>query len=145
MTEQTVKAENGRSATICYSIILEDGSRVDAKKLKPLTFKVGAGKIMPALEEGILGMSPKEKRQIRISAEQGYGRYNEQLLLKVERKSFPDDLKLSPGRTVQYQNRDGERANFVIKAVDGESVILDGNHPLAGQNLIYEVELLSVQ
>lgn len=138
------RAEKGRTATIQYTIILEDGTRVGEKKTKPLTFKIGSKKVIPALDRGVVGMQVNEKRQVLVTASQGYGEYNKELVFKVERKQFPEDLNLVPGRTVQYQNRDGERANFVIQQVDEKGVILDGNHPLAGQDLIYEVELLSL-
>lgn len=144
MTLENTIAQKGKSVTIRYTIILEDGTRISEGSTKPLTFKIGGRKVLPALEEGVVGMQVNEIRQVPVSAEQGYGRYNEELVLKVDRKMFPDDIKIVPGRTVQYQNRDGERANFVVQLVDDESVVIDGNHPLAGQNLVYEVELVSL-
>ncbi|SDO35757.1 FKBP-type peptidyl-prolyl cis-trans isomerase [Desulforhopalus singaporensis] len=144
MTKSAAVAEQGRSVTIRYSVILENGSRVSDEKTKPLTFKIGSKRVFPSLESGIAGMKPGETRQITITPEQGYGHYNSELVIKVEKKMFPPDMKLVPGKTVQYQNRDGERANFVVQQVDEETVVLDGNHPLAGQKLEYQVELLGV-
>ncbi|SHO43796.1 peptidylprolyl isomerase [Desulfopila aestuarii DSM 18488] len=144
MTTENVIAERGKSVTIRYTIILEDGTRIREGATKPLTFKIGGRKILPALEEGVVGMRVNEVKQIPVSSEQGYGRYKEELVIKVDRKMFPDDIKIVPGRTVQYQNRDGERANFVVQVVENDKVVLDGNHPLAGQNLVYEVELVSL-
>ena len=90
-------------------------------------------------------MRLNEVRDITIRPEQGYGVYNDDLVLQVNREVFPEDMKLVPGRTVQYQNRDGERANFVVREVSGDRVTLDGNHPLAGQDLIYRLELLELE
>ena len=135
-------ADKGTTVTLRYSIILEDGRQVDAQNTKPLTFTIGAGKVFEALEQGVIGMSLNEVRDITVRPEQGYGVYNHDLVLQVDREAFPEDMRLVPGRTVQYQNRDGERANFVVREVGGDRVTLDGNHPLAGQELIYRLELL---
>lgn len=138
-------AEWGSYIKIQFSITLDDGSIVGIPEEKTqLNFKIGDGKVLPALESKIIGMSEKEIREIMISPEEGYGQYNKELVLKVERKTFPHDLNLAVGRTVQYQNRDGERVNFVVNAVDEKTVTIDGNHPLAGLNLTYAVELLEV-
>ena len=138
-------AEWGSYLKIQFSITLDDGSVVGIPKEKSqLNFKVGDGKLLPALEGKIVGMVENEIKEILISPEEGYGQYNKELVLRVERKSFPPDINLTVGRTVQYQNRDGERVNFVVNAVDERSVTIDGNHPLAGLNLTYTVELLEV-
>lgn len=146
MTEKTeLRAEDGRSVTIKYTITLEDGSKIEEREGKPFTFRMGAKKVIPALEKGMGGMQVDEVRRINVTPEQGYGLYNKDLVLKVEKKMLPDDIRLAPGRPIQYQNRDGERANFVIRKIEKDHVTIDGNHPLAGQNLIYEVELLDVR
>ncbi len=138
-------AEWGSYVKTQFSISLEDGSIVGNPGEKTLfNFKIGDGKILPALESKVVGMKEKEIKTIKISVEDGYGQYNKDLVLRVERKSFPDDINLTVGRTVQYQNRDGERVNFIVNAFDEKSVTIDGNHPLAGLELIYELELLEV-
>ena len=137
-------ADKGTTVTLRYSIILEDGRQVDAQNTRPLTFTIGAGKVFEPLEQGVIGMSLNEVRDITIRPEQGYGVYNDDLILQVDREAFPEDMRLVPGRTVQYQNRDGERANFIVQEVSGDRVTLDGNHPLAGQELIYRLELLKL-
>ncbi len=137
-------ADKGSTVTLRYSIILEDGKQVDARSTRPLTFTIGAGKVFEPLEQGVIGMGVNEVRDITIRPEQGYGVYNDALVLQVDREAFPEDLKLLPGRTVQYQNRDGERATFMVREVSGDRVTLDGNHPLAGQTLVYRLELLEL-
>ena len=134
----------GATVTLRYSIILEDGTQVGGQNTRPLTFRIGEGKVFAALEQGVVGMKVYEVRDILVRAEQGYGDYNDDLVLQVDREVFPEDLQLTVGRTIQYQNRDGERANFIVREVSGERVTLDGNHPLAGQNLTYRLELLKI-
>jgi len=138
-------AEMGSSVKIRYSISLEDGSAVSQGNTKtPLSFKIGSGKVFKKLEKGVVGMQVQEMRRVKISAEEGYGSYNKELVFRVERKMFPEDVKLIPGRTVQYQNRDGERVNLVVNEVNAKTVTVDANHPLAGLDLIYEVEMIEV-
>jgi peptidylprolyl isomerase len=138
-------AQWGSRVKIQFSIALDDGSIVGVPREKSqLNFTIGDGRILPALEAKVVGMAEHEIQKIRLSPAEGYGRYNKELVLRVKRTSFPRDIKLIVGRTVQYQNRDGERVNFVVNAVDDESVTIDGNHPLAGLDLTYEVELLEV-
>jgi peptidylprolyl isomerase len=139
-------AEMGSSVKIQYLISLEDGSKVEQEKTsEPLSFKIGSGKVFKKLEEGLVGMQVSERRRILISAADGYGKYNKELVLRLDRKVFPEDIKLIQGRTVQYQNRDGERVNFIVNEVTDKTVTVDGNHPLAGLDLAYEVELLEIK
>jgi peptidylprolyl isomerase len=139
-------AEQGKTVTIQFSILLENGANAGGPANKtPLTFTLGKGEVFRKLEEGIRGMAMQENRKIPISPADGYGEYNQELVLRVERKHFAPDIKLIPGRTVQYQNSAGERVNFVVNAVDEKTVTIDGNHPLAGLNLLYDVDLLAVR
>ena len=139
-------AQPGSTVTIRFSIVLDSGATVGGPgHTTPLTFAIGKGRVLKKLEEGVLGMTEGEKRKIQISPAEGYGDYNQDMVLKVERKHFTPDIKLTPGRTVQYQNTSGERVNFVVREVNDQTVTIDGNHPLAGMNLNYEVELVAVK
>ena len=139
-------AQPGSTVTISFSIVLDSGKTVGGPgNATPLTFTIGRGRVLRKLEEGVLGMAVGEKRKISVAPAEGYGDYNQDLVLQVERSHFTPDIKLAPGRTVQYQNRSGERVNFVVAEVNENTVTLDGNHPLAGMNLTYEVELVEVK
>jgi peptidylprolyl isomerase len=138
-------AELGSLVKIQYIISLAEGSNAESEKSsKPLSFTIGSAKVFKKLEEGVIGMQVGEKRRIPVAADEGYGTYKKELVLRLEKKVFPEDIKLIPGRTVQYQNRDGERVNFIVNEVTDKTVTVDGNHPLAGLDLVYEVELLEV-
>ncbi len=138
-------AEWGSYVKIQFNITLDDGRIVGIPEEKTqLNFKIGDGKLLQALESQVVGMKEKEIKEIKITPEEAYGQYNKELVLRVERENFPHDLSLIVGRTVQYQNRDGERVNFIVNALDEKTVTIDGNHPLAGLNLTYKVELLEV-
>ena len=135
----------GSSVKIQYSISLADGSKVERERTQePLSFKIGLGQVFKKLEEELIGMQVNETRRIVVSADESYGRYKKEKVLRLDKKAFPADVKLIPGRTVQYQNRDGERVNFIVNEVTDTSVTVDGNHPLAGLDLVYEVKVLEV-
>lgn len=139
-------AEKGNTVKILFSIRLDDGSVVGtSSEQSELTFNLGQRKILKGLEEGVVGMKVGEEKKIAISPEQGYGQYNKELVLRVDREEFPPDVELKAGRTVQYQNRDGERVNLVVNNVDENTVTVDGNHPLAGLDLIYEVKVIAIK
>lgn len=140
------QAQPGSRVKIRYSITFEDGSSVEAKKTsRPLTFTIGAGKVFKRLEEGVVGMTVNEIRPILIKAADGYGDYDKQRVFRVAKKIFPPDITLAPGRAVEYQNRDGERVRLMVNDVDETTVTVDGNHPLAGLDLLYQVELVEVE
>lgn len=139
------KAAFGQKVTISYLIRQAEGAAVEPEQsARPLTFRIGSGKVLPKLEEGVVGMAVGERRTIAVAPGEGYGEYNRDLVLRVDRKMFPPDLKLEVGRTVQYQNRDGERVNLMVNEVTDSTVIVDGNHPLAGMHLVYEVEMVAI-
>ncbi len=139
-------AEEGNTVKILFSIRLDDGSVVGtSSEQSELTFTLGQRKILKSLEEGVIGMKVGDLKKISISPEQGYGQYNKDLVLRVDREEFPPDVELKAGRTVQYQNRDGERVNLVVNDVDENTVTVDGNHPLAGLDLIYEVKVIAIK
>jgi peptidylprolyl isomerase len=138
-------AQPGSTVTIEFVIRLDDGSVVgEAGKKNKLKFTLGEGKLLKGLEENILGMEKGERKNIVLTPGEGYGEYNKELVLRLDREKIPDDVELKVGRTIQYQNRDGERVNFVVNALDEKTVTLDGNHPLAGLDLTYEVELVDI-
>lgn len=139
-------ASRGQMVSVSYLIRVAEGGLVeDGKPARSLSFRIGAGKVLPRLEEGVMGMTLGERRTIAVAASDGYGEYNNQLVLRVDRNMFPPDLKVEAGRTVQYQDRNGERVNLMVNEVSAATVTVDGNHPLAGVDLLYEVELLSIE
>lgn len=135
----------GKKVTISYVIRQVDGDMVEPdRSARPLTFRIGNGKVLPRLEEEVVGMAVGDRRAIAVAPADGYGEYNRNLVLRVDRKIFPPDLKLEVGRTVQYQNRDGERVNLMVNEVTESTVTVDGNHPLAGMQLVYDVEMVAI-
>ncbi len=138
-------AEKGSRVKIVFAIRLDDGSVVgDSAEKSELAFIIGKGQVLKIIEDNVSGMRVNQKKEIKISPVEGYGEYNKELVLRLDRDEFPPDVELKPGRTVQYQNRGGERVNLVVNDLDEKTVTVDANHPLAGLDLIYEVELIAV-
>jgi len=106
----------------------------------PLLFLAGRGHILPKLEEQIADMAVGDSRKISLSAEDGYGPVNEELQLTVKRSQFPEEADLKPGVQFQVNNEQGSPV-FTIKKIDGEDVHIDGNHPMAGVDLHFDIEI----
>ena len=137
--------ESGSRVRIEFVIRLDNGSLVGTSDEKTvLTFNVGEGKMIKALEDKMIGMKENESRTISISPDQGYGQYKKEMVLRVDRSEFGPDMEIKVGRTIQYQGRARERVNFFVNEVNGQTVTIDGNHPLAGLDLSYEIDVISI-
>ena len=110
-----------------------------------MAFRVGSGQIIPGLDSAILGMAVGEKKKVCVSPADAYGQFDPKLLQTVPRASFPEGFELTVDSMVQGQNAMGQSVTAKIKEVNEDTAVLDFNHPLAGRNLNFEVELLSAE
>ncbi len=109
----------------------------------PLEFTLGGGQLIPGFERGVTGMEPGEVRQVTIGPEEAYGEHNPEMVVRVERSQLPPDLDPQVGE--QLEMRQGEQTFVVtVTGADDESITLDGNHPLAGKTLSFEIELVEI-
>ena len=140
------QAENGRTVRVHYTGKLADGSVFDSSNGRdPLEFQVGSGQVIPGFDSAVTGMTPGESRTVRIPPEQAYGERREELLLKVDRSQFPDGANPEPGQQFQMSQQGGQSFVVNVAEVDGDQVVLDANHPLAGEELTFELELVEVE
>ena len=138
-------AKNGDKVTIHYIGKLDDGTVFDTSAgSDPLEFTLGEGMVIPGFENAVLGMAPGEVKTVTIAPEDGYGDYDEEMILEVEREAFPDDLELEVGLEVQSQDPSGQVVELKVLEFDDAMVKLDANHPLAGENLTFEIEVVSI-
>jgi FKBP-type peptidyl-prolyl cis-trans isomerase 2 len=105
---------------------------------------MGAGQMIPGFEKGVDGMNVGETKEITVSPQEGYGERREDLVAEYDKSMFPDDLELQEGMQLQSKTDTGQIIPLVVKKIEGDKVTLDANHFLAGQNLIFEVELVAV-
>ncbi len=139
------KAQPGTTVSVHYTGKLSDETVFDSSRdREPLSFEIGAGKVIPGFEESVVGMTPGDTKTIIIESEKAYGPYREDQVVEIEESRLPDDIDPEVGQQLQVQQANGETSVVVIKDVSDGSVVLDANHPLAGEDLTFEIELVSV-
>lgn len=138
-------ATSGDTVKVHYTGKLTDGTIFDSSLDRaPLEFKMGEGRIIPGFERIVKGMAPGEKKTGEIAAEDAYGPHHPDMVLKVDRDQFPDDLSPQVGQRLEMTRNDGNPVDVTVVEVSDQSVTLDANHPLAGRSLIFEIELIEI-
>ena len=138
------KVKLGDNVTVNYTGKLEDGSIFDTSLTEgrePLKAKLGEGQLIQGFENGLLEMGVGEAKTIEIEPEFAYGEYNEELKTQISRSQFPPNVQA--GETLQGNSSRGPIVVKVLEVTD-ETVTIDANHPLAGQKLIFEVEVTNI-
>ncbi|MGA2480620.1 MAG: peptidylprolyl isomerase [Spirochaetia bacterium] len=131
--------------SISFKGTLADGSVFgQSEKDKPLEFLVGSGKMIPTLEKGLLGLKVGAKKKIDVKAADAYGEYDKAALQTVDRKNFPKDLELKVGATYTVRTPQGP-ITVTINAITDKTVTVDFNHPLAGKDLTFDIEVLKIR
>jgi FKBP-type peptidyl-prolyl cis-trans isomerase SlyD len=138
-----------KNKVVSFHYVLKDketGNLIESSREsgQPVTFLVGAGEIIPGLESRMLGMSAGESRSIEVPSEEAYGPRNPELVQKAPREYF-QNIPLEKGLPLQAQTPEGRIVNMVVVDFDEQTVTVDMNHPLAGRDLIFEVEVLDVR
>ena len=131
--------------SLSYCLKNSDGEELDrADKEKPFAYLHGAGQMVPGLEKALEGLKIGEKREVTVPPSEGYGGVIPSLKLQVERTNFPKDANIQPG--MQFEAQEGEkRIIFTVHAVEGDTISIDGNHPLAGETLHFDVEITGIR
>ncbi|MCZ7546984.1 MAG: peptidylprolyl isomerase [Anaerolineae bacterium] len=139
------QAKQDDRVKVHYTGRLDDGTVFDSSlKRDPLEFTIGAGDIIPGFEAAVVGMNPGDTKTITIPADEAYGAYDEELLLAVPREQFPADFDLEIDQQLQVRQRGGDVIVVTVHAITDTSVTLDANHPLAGENLTFDIELIEI-
>ena len=139
------KAKEGDSVTVHYTGKLEDETVFDSSRERgPMSFELGSGQIIPGFERAVIGMEPGEKKTFTIPSEQAYGPRREDQIVELDRTILPDDIDPAVGQQLQVQQANGATAVVRVKTVTESTITLDANHPLAGKDLTFEVELIDV-
>ena len=127
-----------------FTIELESGEQVDSTRDKtPATFEYGDGNLLPGFEQALDGLSAGEKARLRIAPEQGFGMPNPSNVQRFSTSDF-SDIELEPGLMISFADPSGELPG-VVQSIDGDKVMVDFNHPLAGRMLYFDVEIISVE
>ncbi len=139
-----VKANN--TVKVHYTGKLADGQVFDTSEGKePIEFVLGQGRLIPGFEQGLIDMKLNEKKTISIAKEEAYGEVNEQLIQEIERANLPQDMEPKVGMGLVSKSPEGQEMNLMIIEVKEESVVIDGNHPLAGRDLVFDLEVVEIK
>ena len=139
------KAKNGDTVKVHYTGKLTDGQVFDSSvNAEPLEFTLGQQQVIPGFEEAVVDMQPGEKKTIEIVADEAYGQPSDDLKQQVQRGMLPDDIELKVGLQLTAQNQSGQPFTVTVAEFDDDNVTLDGNHPLAGKDLTFDLELVEI-
>lgn len=139
------EAKTGDTVKVHYTGSLTDGSTFDSSRGQdPLEFTLGESQVIDGFEEAVVGMVPGDSKKVTIPSGEAYGDRNESMVQEVPRTAIPAELELSPGLMLQAQGPNGETLRFSVVDFDDERVTVDGNHPLAGQDLVFDLELVEI-
>jgi peptidylprolyl isomerase len=135
----------GDTVRVHYTGKLSDGTIFDTSLgREPLEFTIGDGRLIPGFEKAVIGMTTGETKTVFIAPEDAYGPYLEELTADVDLSQFPPHIKPEVGLHLQIRQENGSFVDVVITKITGSTVTLDANHPLAGKELIFEIELLEI-
>jgi len=139
------EAKNGDTVKVHYTGTLEDGSVFDSSKERdPLQFILGKGQLIKGFEEAVIGMSVGETKSVRIPSDEAYGSHREDLLLKFNKSDIPPDIEPKGGLVINLVSPDGRNLLATITEISGDSITLDANHPLAGKDLTFNIEIVEI-
>ena len=138
--------EQNKVVTMNFTLKDDEGNVLDStEKGGPFSYISGTNMVLPKLEEALNGMLIGSKKNLKLEAKDGYGNYNDDAIQVVGKENFPEDIVLEIGMEYMANNPDGVKMPFTISNVDGEEITIDFNHPLAGKNLNFDIELLNVR
>ena len=140
------QAKTGDTVKVHYTGKLEDDTVFDTSTNRdPLQFTMGEGQVIPGFEQAVVGLNPGESKTINIPADEAYGPHRKEMIMTVPRNQFPADLDPKVDQQLQMVNRmDGRKTVATVTDVSESSVTLDANHPLAGKDLTFDIQLIEI-
>ena len=140
------QVKENTTVKVNYTGKLADGQVFDSSEGKePLEFTLGQGQLIPGFEKGLIDMKLNEKKTITIAKEEAYGEINENLRQEVNKTELPQNIRPEVGMELSSKTEDGKDINLRIVEVKPESITIDGNHPLAGKDLIFDLEVVAIK
>ena len=139
------QVKSGDKVKVHYHGKLRSGETFDSSQgREPLEFTVGSGQVIKGFDQGVMGMQVGDKRTVEIAVQDAYGVKQDEMIIEFPRNQFPPDMKPEAGMQLMMNNGSGQSFPVTVTEVKEESVILDANHPLAGQDLIFDIELVEI-
>ena len=139
-------ANDGNTVKVHYTGTLEDGTVFDTSvEHEPLEFTLGEGTLIPGFEEAVRGMQVGQSKTVLIPVEEAYGPHSDDLVLVVGRTQLPEGMDPQVGQQLQMQQANGGMTVVVVTDVSETTITVDANHPLAGKDLTFEIELIEIK
>ncbi len=139
------QVKTGDTVHIHYTGTLEDGTTFDSSQGRdPLAFQVGSGQIIPGLDSAIPGMEVGDKKTVTVPSDKAYGPVNPDMRQQVPRSDIPENIPTEVGTRLQMQTQNGQVVPVTVVAADDSAVTLDANHPLAGKDLTFDIEVVKI-
>ena len=139
------QAKHGDTVKVHYKGKLEDGTVFDSSESRePLEFTIGEYKVIPGFEEAVVGMSPGDSKTEKVPADQAFGPYREELVSDIDRERIPRGVDPKVGTRLQVPKSDGRTTEVLVTGLTESKVTVDANHPLARDDLIFDIELLEI-
>ena len=146
MEQEIRQAKKGDAVKVNFTCTLKDGTVYDTSEGKePLEFVIGEGEVFPALEEAVIGMSKNESKKMQVQAEKVFGQYATEKAQVVDRDQFPENLTPEVGLQFHIEQEDGKTTVLTVTDVTDEKVTLTPNHPLAEEELFFDIQLLDLE
>ena len=138
-------AKSGDTVKIHYTGTLADGTQFDSSAGRdPLEFTLGSGQVIPGFDKAVEGMAVGDSKSVNITAQDAYGPRHEQMVQDVPKSALPDDLEPAEGMSLQARGQDRRVVNLTVTHVGDEAITVDGNHPLAGKDLNFDIQLVEI-
>jgi peptidylprolyl isomerase len=139
------QAKTGDKVKVHYHGKLANGETFDSSKgREPLEFEVGSGSVIEGFDNGVTGMSVGEKKTINIPFDKAYGAKKQEMMFEIPKERFPSDLEIQVGLPLMMSDGSGQNFQVTVAQVKESTVILDANHPLAGHDLTFDIELVEI-
>ncbi|MFT5761709.1 MAG: FKBP-type peptidyl-prolyl cis-trans isomerase 2 [Polaribacter sp.] len=141
-----IQVKENNTVKVNYTGKLADGQVFDSSEGKePLEFTLGQGQLIPGFEKGLIDMKVNEKKTITVAKEEAYGEINDALKQEVQKTELPKDITPEVGMGLVSKSPDGQEMNLRVVEVTDNSIVVDGNHPLAGKDLIFDLEVIEIK
>jgi FKBP-type peptidyl-prolyl cis-trans isomerase 2 len=139
------EAKSGDTVKVHYTGKLEDGTVFDSSRGgDPLEFTLGQNQVIPGFEQAVVGMEPGQSKTTEFGPEEAYGPRYDEMVVEVEKEQIPENIDPQVGQRLQIRQADGRAIGVTVTDVTKEKITLDGNHPLAGQDLQFDIELVDI-
>lgn len=139
------QVKNGDKVKVHYHGKLRNGDTFDSSEgREPLEFTVGGGQVIKGFDNGVMGMQVGDKKTVEIAVQDAYGEKQDEMIIEFPKDQFPPEMNPEVGMQLMMNNGAGQQFPVTVAEVREESVVLDANHPLAGQELVFDIELVSI-